>query len=132
MGILKMVFTFLIIVVALFFAWRSTRKARSGDLTSTIDLRELEAVRQELRDLVPGAAGMALPSGAAGSDKALMPGTAGPVQEVWNLDPIPVSRTAALATQMETEISELVEQQPEDVAVLLRSWLSERRTARRN
>ncbi len=51
--------------------------------------------------------------------------------EPFTLAPIPVSRAAAMAGQIEAEITELVDRHPDEVAVLLRSWLAERRAPRR-
>ncbi|MGE0307533.1 MAG: flagellar basal-body MS-ring/collar protein FliF, partial [Acidimicrobiia bacterium] len=119
-GLLKIVFTALIILASLFFAWSSIRKAGKGDVTSTIDLRELEVVRDELRELTKGS--LALPaSGESGS-------TALPAADPFSLDPIAPSRAAMMANHIEGEISELIDAQPDEVALLLRNWLAERRT----
>jgi flagellar M-ring protein FliF len=130
-GLLKMVFTALIVLLALFFAWRSIRKAGKGDLSTTIDLRDLEVVREELRSMSPGA----LTGGSAGlAERALAAGGDANGENPWNpaqLEPIPISRAASMASQMEEEISLLVEAQPDEVALLLRNWLAERRTVKR-
>ena len=118
-GLLKIVFTALIILVSLFFAWSSIRKAGKGDVTSTIDLRELEVVREELRELTKGS--IALPASGESGIAAL------PAADPFSLDPIAPSRAAMMANHIEGEISELIDAQPDEVALLLRNWLAERR-----
>lgn len=119
-GLIKIVVTALIILASLFFAWSSIRKAGKGELTSTIDLRQLETVRDELRDLTKGA--IALPASGESGAMAL------PASDPFSLDPIAPSRAAMMANHIEGEISEMIDSQPDEVALLLRNWLAERRT----
>jgi flagellar M-ring protein FliF len=129
MGMLRMVFTALIVLVAMFLAWRSIRKAGKGDVASTIDLRELDKVRAEIRELTESPSALRGPSSLYSMERASLP--AGDGSDPFSLAPIPMSRAAAMATQMEAEITDLIDQQPDEVAILLRNWLAERRTARR-
>ena len=118
-GLVKIVLTALIILASLFFAFTSIRKAGKGELTSTIDLRELEMVRDELRDLTKGA--IALPASSESGAAALA------AADPFSLDPIAPSRAAMMANHIEGEISEMIDAQPDEVALLLRNWLAERR-----
>jgi flagellar M-ring protein FliF len=129
MGILRMVFTALIVLVAMFLAWRSIRKAAKGDVASTIDLRELDKVRAEIRELTSGPGTSAIPSSLYSSERVLLPASDG--SDPYSLDPIPMSRAAVMATQMEAEITDLIDRQPDEVAALLRNWLADRRSVRR-
>jgi flagellar M-ring protein FliF len=45
--------------------------------------------------------------------------------------PIPVSAEDLAREQVEIEIGEMIDREPEEVAQLLRGWLGDRRTTRR-
>jgi flagellar M-ring protein FliF len=128
-GMLRMVFTALIVLAAMLLAWRSIRKAGKGDVASTIDLRELDKVREEIRELTAGPTRASGPTSLYSADRAALP--LGDGLDPFLLDPIPMSRAAHMATQMEAEITDLIDRQPDEVAVLLRNWLADRRTVRR-
>lgn len=108
MAIVRYVFTFLIVAVVLFLAWRSVKKAQLalGPVRVPLDLAALEA-----GSAGPGYANE-LPAPAADAELAV----AAPA-------PLEASRPA-----VETEVVSLIERQPDDVAQTLRSWLADRRT----
>lgn len=123
LDLIRTVGAILIIGAVLFLAWRSMRKASKGRLlvgSAPIDLRELDAVRSQLE---------ALPAGRRGSGQ-LSVGPGG-LEDEGLLLPIEISKEDRTRQQMETEITELVDRQPEEVAHLLRGWLAERRGGRR-
>jgi flagellar M-ring protein FliF len=96
------------ILVLVFLAWRASRKTRRSDLTAgeTAALDRIQAVleKRETPALGDGSGTDALALGAGGPD----------------------ADTLALEARHH-EISEMVEQQPDEVAQLLRGWLAERR-----
>jgi flagellar M-ring protein FliF len=96
----------LLIALILFFAWRASRRSRKADLTAgeTAALDRIQAVLEKRQTPALGDGDLpALESGLGTSPEAL----------------------AAEARQK--EIAEMVEQQPDEVAQLLRGWLAERR-----
>ncbi len=99
----------LVIAVLVFLAWRASRKTRRTELTTseTAALDRIQAVLEK----------RSAPALADGNAEALaLSATAdGPTPE-----------TLALEAR-HREISEMVEEQPDDVAQLLRGWLAERR-----
>jgi flagellar M-ring protein FliF len=113
LGILRYVVTLLIIAIVLFLAWRSIKRAQLalGPMRVPLEYAALEAAG--VGALGAGYAGeltsgMAheLPSGeAASATRALEPGR----------------------SNVEHEVVDLIERQPEDVAQTLRSWLADRR-----
>jgi flagellar M-ring protein FliF len=104
--LLKTVLVLAMIGLILFFAWRAIKKAEANriPLRVPLDLRELEAPASVSLD--------ALPVGAAAAVGA---GRAAPK----SLEPPPPT--------LEGEITDLIEQQPDEVAQTLRSWLADRR-----
>jgi flagellar M-ring protein FliF len=105
MGIIRYAVTLLIVGLVLFFAWRSVRKAQSAlaPVRVPIDLAALEAANPI----------------AYANELATNLGAELPQPERRSLEP---SRSP-----IETEVVELIERQPEDVAQTLRSWLADRR-----
>ena len=118
MALVRTIAVVVIVLVVLLLAWRSMRKAgkRRSNEAQRIDLRELELVRDHLQSIAPTGA-----VGAAGLSPT----------DTIALDPVPVPATARTAQQLESEISELIDRQPDEVAALLRNWLGERRAVRR-
>lgn len=140
-----------LVLVALFVAWRSLRK-RYQPVTEVIDLRELEGVHTaelpESDDLLELGAGdeewefdeseldglddeLAELTEAEELAQAEVDALAAMIDEdPWNLmyDP-PAS--ARMVQELEAELNDLVDNQSEDVAMLLRSWLGDRREAAR-
>jgi flagellar M-ring protein FliF len=99
----------LLILALVFLAWRASRRSRKASLTAgeTAALDRIQAVLEKRETAAIGDANS--------EALALGAGTDGPSAE-----------SLALQTRHK-EISEMVEQQPDDVAQLLRGWLAERR-----
>jgi flagellar M-ring protein FliF len=103
----------LLVVVILFLAWRSMRKAaKAGAGSSTsIDLAELERQRAVLTRT-----------------------DVEPANELPEPDPEAERRQLEIAAEdrkrvaVQQEVGELIQRQPEEVARLLRSWLADRRS----
>jgi len=102
--LIKHLLTLLMIVAVLFFAWRAIKRAENNrvPLRVPLDLVELEA---------PATAAL---------EPALAAARVGPAPARPSLDPP--------ASTIETEITDLIERQPDEVAQTLRSWLADRRT----
>jgi flagellar M-ring protein FliF len=120
LGLARTVGVLLIVLVALFLAWRSAKRA------------------SVTRYPMPGA----LPAGStdvetlmAAMAAAARPQVAPPAAESLPLAPAPVSvpasaRGAALTiahSEVSDEVGELIDRQPEEVAQILRGWLADRR-----
>ena len=114
MGIARYALTFLIVALVLFLAWRSVKKAQKAMAPERIslDLAAIEAsqnAQHYAHDLLGVAAGNS-------SNGELSAGNGG-------LRAIESSRS-----QVELDVVDLIERQPEEVAQTLRSWLADRRT----
>ncbi len=105
MDLVRHVLTLAIIALVLFLAWRAIKKSEANrvPIRVPLDLRELEAANVGGRGQIDG-----------------MP-------EMARLADPNYSNFEALPPGVETEISELIERQPDDVAQTLRSWLADRR-----
>jgi flagellar M-ring protein FliF len=129
MGMIRVAGALLIVLLTLFLAWRSARKImRAGPVVSTpIDLRELNAVRRE----VGGGRGeypdRMLPSGA---EAALERGNEDAMRMAI-LNPVELTPADRTREQLQTEITDIADREPQEVSMVLRSWLSERRQVRR-
>jgi len=99
----------LMIAVLVFIAWRASKKSRRSELSAgeTAALDRIQAVLEKRTTPALG--------DGTGEALALGSGVDGPSQE-----------TLALEAR-HREISDMVEQQPDEVAQLLRGWLAERR-----
>jgi flagellar M-ring protein FliF len=108
LNLLRYIVTLLIVGVVLFLAWRSVKRASvaSGPVRVPLDLRELEA-----GDLVGGR-----------SDAAY---EAARQLAAQNTRRVPIESSHS---QLEMELNELIERQPDEVAQTLRSWLADRRS----
>jgi flagellar M-ring protein FliF len=104
MDLVRKIVTLAIIAMVLFFAWRAIKKAESNrvPLRVPLDLRELEAAEP----------------------RALGPASAAPRMSELERQVM----TPALDAGTEGELNDLIEQQPDEVAQTLRSWLADRRT----
>ncbi len=104
--LVRHVVTLLIIALVLFFAWRAIKRAEANrvPLRVPLDLRELEAA--DTRALEASRVGAATTRRRPNARR---------------------SRPAA-ELGMEGELTDLIEQQPDEVAQTLRSWLADRRT----
>ena len=104
LDLVRHIVTLLIIALVLFFAWRAIKKAESNrvPLRVPLDLRELEAA--DTRALEAAAS---TPRLSEIDRRALSP---------------------AADSGVEGELTDLIEQQPDEVAQTLRSWLADRRT----
>jgi flagellar M-ring protein FliF len=112
MAIFRDLITFLIVALVLLFAWRSVKKAQAA----------MGTVRMPL-DLV------ALEGGGGYSPYELAGVGAGGAAVGANLLAAPEPRELGPArSPIETEVSDLIDRQPEEVAQTLRSWLAERRS----
>ncbi len=114
MGIARYALTFLIVALVLFLAWRSVKKAQKAMTPErvSLDLAAIEAsqnAQQYAQELLGVAAG-----NSGGGE--LASGHSG-------LRAIESSRS-----QVELDVVDLIERQPEEVAQTLRSWLADRRT----
>jgi flagellar M-ring protein FliF len=105
----KTVGLILLLALALFVFARRSRKVER----TPVDLGELEALREE-RPALERPQTLALDSGAAGGVPRA-------------LEPVPVSPEAELRAVRREEIGQLIEEQPDEVARLIRGWLVERR-----
>jgi flagellar M-ring protein FliF len=105
LNLLRYVVTLLIVGTVLFLAWRSVKRSgvMPGPVRVPLDLRELEA--GDLMGRLDAAYERAAVNG----------GTRRPPLEVAQSD-------------VEAELNELIERQPDEVAMTLRSWLADRRT----
>lgn len=104
MDLVRHVVTLLIIALVLFFAWRAIKRAEANrvPLRVPLDLRELEAADTRALE-----ASVAVPRLSDAERRALSP---------------------AADMGVESELTDLIEQQPDEVAQTLRSWLADRRT----
>ena len=98
------VITLLIVALVLFFAWRAIKRAEANrvPLRVPLDLRELEAADTRALESVGS-----MPRLSEAERRVLSP---------------------AADSGMEGELTDLIEQQPDEVAQTLRSWLADRRT----
>jgi flagellar M-ring protein FliF len=99
----------LLIALMVFFAWRASRRSRKGELSvgETAALDRIQAVLEKRQQPAVG--------DGTGGALALEPGA----------DP---ARDGYAASEARKEITAMVEQQPDEVAQLLRGWLAERRS----
>ncbi len=105
LNMVRAVVTLLIVGIVLFLAWRAIKRSEANrvPLRVPLDLRELEAA-----DLVPRDT----------SDIRRLPeATAVPARAPIEAQNLPV----------EDEVAGIIEQQPDEVALTLRSWLADRR-----
>ena len=104
LDLVRHIVTLLIIALVLFFAWRAIKKAESNrvPLRVPLDLRELEAAATRALE-----AAASTPRLSEIDRRALSP---------------------AADSGVEGELTDLIEQQPDEVAQTLRSWLADRRT----
>jgi flagellar M-ring protein FliF len=109
LDMIRYVVTLLIVGLVLFLAWRAIKKAEANrvPIRVPLDLRELEAAERRLEPAMAGGAAETprLPATTETSRPPLDPGN------------LPV----------EDEIAGIIEQQPDEVALTLRSWLADRR-----
>ena len=105
LDLVRNIVTLLIVALVLFFAWRAIKKAEANrvPLRVPLDLRELEAADTRALESVGS-----MPRLAESERRALAP--------------------ASESGGMEGELTDLIEQQPDEVAQTLRSWLADRRT----
>lgn len=123
-SLIRMIGTLLVVLLALVFAFLSLRKAaKRAPKVTPINVRELIESDPELREMLQLPTGEALGELPAAAD--------GEEDDTPRLEPIKVSRDALLVQQMEGEITNMLETQPEDVAKVVRNWLGERRGGRR-
>jgi len=101
LDMIRYVVTLLIVGLVLFLAWRAIKRSEANrvPLRVPLDLRELEAA-----DLVPEVA------------ESRRPAVTAPVTPI-EVQHLPV----------ESEVANIIEQQPDEVAMTLRSWLADRR-----
>ena len=103
MGLLRTVAILLVVALALFLAYRSSRKPRR----EAVELPEAIALGEgDFLDL--------------DSEEGLAAVGAAP----WVLEPADARRI-----EIQSEVAELVDRQPDEVAQLLRGWLADRRSA---
>jgi len=112
LGMIKSIVTLLIVGIVLFLAWRAIKRSEANriPLRVPLDLRELEAgdlVSDQLETRRVHAA-VGAGGGGGGGDRP-------PILEAHNLP-------------VEDEVAGIIEQQPDEVALTLRSWLADRRT----
>jgi flagellar M-ring protein FliF len=105
LDLVRNIVTLLIVALVLFFAWRAIKRAEANrvPLRVPLDLRELEAADTRALEAVNS-----MPRLAESERRALAP--------------------AAAESGLEGELTDLIEQQPDEVAQTLRSWLADRRT----
>jgi flagellar M-ring protein FliF len=103
LDLVRNIVTLLIIALVLFFAWRAIKKAESNrvPLRVPLDLRELEASDTRALEAPGSVPRLEM------ERRALQPAS----------DP-----------GMDGDLTDLIEQQPDEVAQTLRSWLADRRT----
>jgi flagellar M-ring protein FliF len=97
----------LLIAMVLFVAWRASRRSRKAELSAgeTAALDRIQAVLEKRQQTALGD-GDGIPA----------------------LESAAPSQENLMALEARREISEMVEQQPDEVAQLLRGWLAERRS----
>ncbi len=119
MGIVRYLVTFLIVGLVLFLAWRSVKKAQANLGPERVEL-DLAALESGLGAQVPELASVgSVPSGA-------LPAAANFATAAANA--LPSADLNGAQSQVGTEVAELIERQPEEVAQTLRSWLADRRS----
>jgi flagellar M-ring protein FliF len=98
-----------IVIAVLFVAWRSVKKAANAStpVRVPLDLRELEAV-----DLV----------------KQLEAAHERQQTEAIEAPPRPALNSLEAKSPIEDDLNELIERQPDEVALTLRTWLADRRS----
>ncbi|MCZ7527707.1 MAG: flagellar basal-body MS-ring/collar protein FliF [Acidimicrobiia bacterium] len=108
MSLIRMVAALLVVAVVLFLAWRSMRKAAKQrvPLRVPLDLRELEAAHS-------AADGPSLPE--------LTP-------EAPAMPQLQIPPEQLESARVESEVGELIDRQPDEVAATLRTWLADRRS----
>jgi flagellar M-ring protein FliF len=123
MDLVRTVGVILLVALVLLLAWRSMRKAarRSAAVAEPVDLRELELVRDHLQAIAP------IDGGVLALDHAGLT----TIEPTSVLSPVALPATAQVAQELEAEIGDLIDRQPEEVASLLRNWLAERRVRAR-
>src|SRR5581483_2357807 len=105
LNLLRYVVTLLIVALVLFFAWRSVKRAGvlSGPVRVPLDLRELEAGELLSR-----------------------------LDQSYQRNQLPDPRATRPAidvrSPIESDLNDLIERQPDEVAQTLRSWLADRRS----
>jgi flagellar M-ring protein FliF len=127
MNLVRTVGVLLIVLVALFLAWRSARKASvtrypvPGVLSA--GPVQAEALHAALAAYTSGPSAMG--SGAAGGLEAVEPGDPRGLGGVSRYD----GERAALPSgpDVNDELAELIDRQPDEVASILRGWLADRR-----
>jgi flagellar M-ring protein FliF len=108
-GMVRTAGVVIVVLLVIFLAWTSLRKARvPRQAVGSIDLRELEAAAGGDGEI--SLAGAGLGTARAGSPSAALAAASG--------DPL-------------SDMTEMIDRQPEEVAHLLRSWLGDRRGIRR-
>lgn len=110
-----LMFLLIVIVVVLGVIFGKKRSKRLADGTP-IDIRELEAVRRP-----------SLNAAGAGFDGSFEVDGTYSLDELPDASPLGVTAQGAERIQLEGQIGELIEKQPDEVASLLRTWLADRR-----
>jgi flagellar M-ring protein FliF len=105
-------------LLILFIAWLKARKRRKAIRNAEIDLEELESLRRTV----------ALQLAEADEEKRALANRSAMMAELESSKPAQDDGERLQISNMRNEIAEMVEQQPDDVAQLLRSWLADRRS----
>jgi flagellar M-ring protein FliF len=93
----------LVVLVLIFLAWRASRRARKRKSLSPAELRHLEELQATLEQRQLADLNSSIPSALAG--------------------PGPLELSELARDERQREIEQMVEEQPEEVAALLRGWL---------
>jgi flagellar M-ring protein FliF len=112
LDMIRYVVTFLIVGLVLFLAWRAIKKAEVNrvPLRVPLDLAQLEAAERRDPALVGAEQSLRLPA----AQPAAVSAASAPAIDASNMP-------------VEEEIAGIIEQQPDEVALTLRSWLADRR-----
>jgi flagellar M-ring protein FliF len=129
MNLVRTVGVLLIVLVALFLAWRSARRASVTrfPVPGVLSAGPVQAEALHAALAAYGAGSPALGSGAAAGVQAVEPGEPRGLGGVPRFDRERERVALPSAPEVNDELAELIDRQPDEVASILRGWLADRR-----
>jgi flagellar M-ring protein FliF len=113
-----------LVALVLFVAWRSIRSAQKRSAVEPIDVRELEMVREQIQSILPTAEELE-----GGDTPAALMAAGIELDEDGQplLTPLGKSDAAKATELIEVELANLIDDEPDLVAQMIRMWMSDRR-----